>query len=78
MRQGARTLLHLVNLSGHSQTAWFDPVPFPSVRISLQGRFTQARAHRANRDLTLRYDQGRTEFTLPLAGYELVELAVTQ
>lgn len=78
MKQGARTLLHLVNLSGHSQTAWFDPIPLPDIRISLQGRFTQARAHRANRDLTLRYHQGRTEFTLPLAGYELVELAVTQ
>jgi hypothetical protein len=33
MRQANRTLLHLVNLSGHSDTAYFDPLPMSGIRV---------------------------------------------
>lgn len=79
MRQGARTLLHLVNLSGHSQTAWFPPVPMRMIRISLAGEFPAARALRAGTPLDPQVSGGRTVFQLPeLRDYEVIELAVRQ
>ena len=39
MRQGGRTLLHLINLSGHSQTGYFPPVPMRDIHIEVAGEF---------------------------------------
>ena len=79
MRQPGRMLVHLVNLTGHSQTAWHPPLPVERIRIRVDGSFRQARALRANRTLPLTRQNGRVEFTLPrLADYELVELPVPQ
>jgi hypothetical protein len=78
MRQGARTFLHMVNLTGHSQTAWFAPVPFNAVRVSLAGRFETARTLRQGNAIELRWSGERTEFTVPLGDYELLELGVTK
>jgi len=70
-----RTLVHFVNLSGHSQTAWFDPVPMRGLRVSVEGEFAAARWVRGASDLPLRRQSGRSEFTLPeLGGYEVVVL----
>ena len=41
MRQANRTLLHLVNLSGHSDTAYFDPLPMSGIRVQVAGRLRQ-------------------------------------
>lgn len=76
MRQGKRVLLHLVNLSGHSDTAYFDPVPMNDIEISVAGTYTSVRLVRSNAQIRVRLpvDQ-RTRFTVPrLGAYELVEL----
>jgi hypothetical protein len=75
MRQQGRTLLHLINLSGHSQTAYFAPVPMDSIRVSLAGTFKIAKTERSPATLTVHLSGGRTEFTVPrLFDYEIVVL----
>jgi hypothetical protein len=75
MRQGGRTLLHLINLSGHSQTAYFAPIPMGPIRVRVAGEFRSARAVRSGVELPVRVDGGHTEWSLPrLADYELVVL----
>lgn len=75
MRQKDRHLLHLINISGHSQTGYFDAVPMNDIRVQVAGEFRSAKALRAGKDLTVRRAGDHTEFTLPALGqYELVEL----
>jgi hypothetical protein len=75
MRQGSRTLLHLVNLTGHSQTGYFPPLPTGPIHLDLEGDYTSARALRSPRGLLLTRKQGRTAIDLPrLADYELIAL----
>jgi hypothetical protein len=75
MRQGRRTLLHVVNVSGHSSTAYFPPVPMRDLRIELAGDFRGARALRSGRTLAAERRGGRTAFVLPiLEEYELIVL----
>ena len=75
MRQSGRTLLHLVNLSGHSQTGYFPPLPMQNIAIRLDGAFHSARTLRTPGPVAITADHGYTEFTLPrLADYELVVL----
>jgi hypothetical protein len=75
MRQRGRTLLHLVNVSGHSQTGYFSPLPMQAIRIQLAGSFRSAKTIRAPGSLTIQVNQGYTEFTIPrLADYEMVVL----
>ena len=75
MHQGRRTLLHLVNLSGQSQTGYFPPIPMEAIRVRLAGTYRQARTVRAPGTLQVHPNQGFTEFTIPrLADYELVVL----
>jgi hypothetical protein len=80
MRQPARrrTLVHLVNLSGHSDTAYFDPLPMRDISIDLgpgtdtgAAGFTTARAVVAGQSLPV--TGGR--FVLPsLGAYEVIVL----
>jgi hypothetical protein len=73
MRQDARTLLHLINLTGHSQTGYFPPVPMSDIHVQIDASFRSVRNIRANTKLQVRVDQGYTEFTLArLDEYELV------
>jgi hypothetical protein len=75
MRQNGRTLLHFINLSGHSQTAYFPPLPMRGIRITLEGEYARARGHRAPAAVLLQSAEGRTTLTLPeLRNYELIEL----
>jgi len=75
MRQGDRHLVHFVNLSGHSQTAYFDAVPMRQIRVQVAGRFRSARALRSGSSLPVSQTGPYAGFTLPeLGGYELVEL----
>lgn len=70
-----RTLLHLVNLSGHSDTAYFPPVQMREITLELDEPFTKARAVRLGVPLELTRDQGKVKFTLPmLEEYEVVVL----
>jgi len=75
MEQAGRTQLHLINLSGHSQTAYFPPVPMRQIRVELRGAFHTARAVRHAVDLKIRTHGGYSEIILPeLLDYELVVL----
>lgn len=76
MRQPAlnRTLVHFVNLSGHSSTAWHEPVPMRNVNVDLLGKFTKAYSLDA-RDVPVRQTGEYTQFQVPaLAEYEVVIL----
>jgi hypothetical protein len=75
MRQGDRTMLHLINLSGHSQTGYFAPLATPPIRIDVEGEFGSARALRSGKAVAAVRKSGRTTLTLPsLADYELIVL----
>jgi hypothetical protein len=75
MRQNGRTLLHLINLSGHSQTGYFPPVPMTGIHIEIAGAFTSAKTLRDPGALPLQPKGAYTSFTLPrLNDYELVIL----
>jgi len=75
MRQGNNTILHLINLTGQSQTGYFDPIPMNAIRVQIQGRFNAATTVRSPGTLPVRVSGGYSEFTVPhLADYELVIL----
>jgi hypothetical protein len=71
MRQGGRTLVHLINLSGHADTAYFAPVPMRDIQLQVAGNYKRAYAVRAGRALPIT----GSGFTLPqLLDYELIVL----
>ncbi|MEO8132167.1 MAG: alpha-amylase family protein, partial [Bryobacteraceae bacterium] len=77
MRQPAkhRTMVHLVNLSGHSQTSYFRPIEMRDINIDLAGTFTKARSVTLERELPITKLAGRTKITLPtLNEYDVVVL----
>jgi Hypothetical glycosyl hydrolase 6 len=75
MHQNGRTLLHLINLSGHSQTAYFAPVPMTGIQVQIAGVFKTAKTVRNPGRLEVKVDKGYTEITIPaLSDYELVVL----
>ncbi|WP_213981030.1 alpha-amylase family protein [Sphingomonas sp. dw_22] len=76
MRQGQRRLLHLVNLTGHADTAYFDPAPMRDIRIDVKLPFARAGAVVSAQALPVaRLDGGYGRITLPRLGeYELIEL----
>lgn len=75
MSQGDRRFVHLVNISGHSETAYFTAVPMSSIDVQVKGTFHSARAIRAGKDLPLTRAGEYAAFTVPSLGdYELVEL----
>jgi len=75
MRQSGRTLLHLINLSGHSQTGYFAPIPMSGIQVQVAGVFKTAKTLRAPGSLPVKLNNGYAEFTIPqLSDYELVVL----
>jgi hypothetical protein len=71
-----RTLVHFVNVSGHSSTGYFPPVEMRDIRVELAGDFKSAAAARLNQNLPVTVGrQGASEFVLPRVGeYEVVVL----
>jgi hypothetical protein len=68
-----RTLVQFVNLSGHGDTAYFDPVPMRDITVELAATFTRARATVLDRDLAVTGEGRHRTFTLPrLEAYEVV------
>ncbi|MCU0247555.1 MAG: hypothetical protein MUC42_13355 [Bryobacter sp.] len=61
----------MINLSGHSGTAYFEPIPQSDIEITLPGSFRTARAVRLGRDLPPR--NGTLRLPL-LRDYELLVL----
>jgi hypothetical protein len=75
MRQKGRTLVHFVNMSGHSQTGYFAPVPMSSIEVQVAGAFRSARSVRPARKLDLKAEGGYSAVTLPvLNDYDVIVL----
>lgn len=75
MQQGDRKLLHVVNLSGHSQTGYFPSLPMTDIHIEIVGHFKEANSVRTPGQLPVHFEGGYSSFTLPrLTDYELIVL----
>jgi hypothetical protein len=75
MQQGARSLLHLINLSGHSETGYFAPLKMTGIQIEVAGQFKTATTIRNPHQIPTQMHDGYTVFTVPeLTDYELVVL----
>ena len=72
-----RTLVHLINYSGHQERSFHDPLEIRDVRVELRGVPTGVRARSAQlgEALPTREADGRVAFTLPRLGlFDLVVL----
>ncbi len=69
-KQGC-TLVHFVNLTGHADTAYFEPVEMRNIEVTVEGSYHSARSVRLGRELAI--SGGR--FVLPsLGAYDVVVL----
>jgi hypothetical protein len=74
-KQQGRTLVHFVNLSGCSQTAYHPAIPMSNIQVDVAGNFSSARMVSAGRDLPITKEGGYVTFTLPsLDTYDVVVL----
>ena len=70
-----RTLVHFVNLSGHSDTAYFAPIEMRNITVELALDFSRATAAGLNQKLPVTGAGRRRRFILPsLNAYEVVVL----
>lgn len=68
-----RTLVHLVNATGHSGTAYFPPVEVRDIRIALRGEVQRAWAVGLGQSLPVTSEGRYRAFTVPsLKAYEVV------
>jgi hypothetical protein len=75
MRQNNRRLIHFINLSGHADTAYFNPVPMKDIQVNVKGAFRSGRALRSRQTVAIKNNAGYSQFTLPLLEeYELLDL----
>jgi hypothetical protein len=74
-RHAARTLVHLVNLSGCSEVSYHPAIPMSGIQIAVAGDYASARLASQDRDLPIRRGGGTTSFTVPsLDTYDVVIL----
>ena len=70
-----RTQIHLVNGTGHHDTAYFPPLEIRDIRIDLARDVRRARAVALNQELPISVNGRFRSFTLPLLrGYEVIVL----
>jgi hypothetical protein len=75
MKQNGKNILHLINLSGHSETGYFPPIAMTNIHLKIEGSFGEARALRSASDLKIKKMGGYSELTLPqLSDYEAIVL----
>jgi hypothetical protein len=75
MRQNGKTVLHLVNVSGHSSTGYFAPIPMSDIQVQVAGAFKSAKTIRTPGSVAVTVKNGYAAFTIPqLKDYELVVL----
>jgi len=75
MRQKDRHLMHFMNMTGHSDTAYFNPIPMRDIHVRVNGNFRSANAIRSGQSIAVKSEAGFAEFTLPsLDEYELLDL----
>jgi Hypothetical glycosyl hydrolase 6 len=74
-KQQGRILLHFINLSGSSQTAFHPSIPMSNIQVEVACNFSSARMVSTGRDLPVRRAGGYLSFTLPsLDTYDVVVL----
>lgn len=74
-KQQGRTLVHFVNLSGCSQTAYHPAIPMSNIRVDVAGNFSSARMVSTGRDLPIKKEGDYVTFNLPsLDTYDVVVL----
>ena len=70
-----RTLVHLVNGSGHHDTAYFAPIAMRDIRVELPGRVRRVQAVALGRELPITSAGGASVVTLPrLDAYEVLTI----
>jgi hypothetical protein len=75
MKQGDHHLVQVVNISGHSETGYFNPIPMNSIEIRLKGKYSKATAVRSGQQLRISHAGGYSVVTLPsLDEYELIDM----
>ena len=68
-----RSLIHLVNGTGHHDTAYFPPLEIRDIRIDLPRDVRRVRAVALNRELPIESNGRRRSFTVPrLQAYEVI------
>jgi hypothetical protein len=68
-----RSLIHLVNGTGHQDTAYFPPLEIRDIRIDLPRDVRRVRAVALDRDLPIETNGRRHSFTVPrLHAYEVL------
>lgn len=73
--QQNRTLVHFVNISGHSSTAYFKPLTMGEIEVELNEGFTKATAMGLKKDLDVISIGSNKKIILPeLSEYEVVVL----
>ena len=73
MKQGGRQILHLVNLSGHSDTGYFPPIAMTNIQIRMAGAFSKARSLRSPGSIAVKKNGNYSEILIPkLSDYEAV------
>jgi hypothetical protein len=75
MRQKDRHLMHFINMTGHSDTAYFSPIPIRDIHVRVKSNFRSANAIKSGQSIAVKSDAGFSDFTLPsLEEYELLDL----
>jgi hypothetical protein len=75
LHQKGRYQMHFINLSGHADTAYFNPIPMTKIKVRVKGNFQSARALRSGESIAVTNSGFYAEFTLPsLDEYELLDL----
>ncbi|MFH0758611.1 MAG: family 10 glycosylhydrolase [Bacteroidota bacterium] len=70
-----QVLLHLVNLSGHTSTAFFPPIEMEDIKVQIKGAYTRAHSNVLNESLEISHSGGYTRFTVPgLGAYDVITL----
>lgn len=76
-RENHRTLVHLVNYSGHQDRSFHDPIEIPNIQVSLRGTPPHRHASSAQlaEEIPLTAADGQLTFTLPRLGlFDLIVL----
>jgi hypothetical protein len=69
----SRTIVHLINLTGHSDTGYFPPVEMRGITVEMEGKLQRARSAKSNASLPVSVDGKYTKVTLPqLEAYDAV------
>jgi len=65
-KERKRSLLHLVNMSGHSTNTFFDAIEMKNISVRLQGKYKKAVLLDGSQNISTTIDGSVTRFTIPV------------